>query len=218
MAQRLRMPIDDFKVSAGYKNPAYLKRFKYNHFGIDGFSVNKSIALYGIGNGTVKAAGLDGINGKTKGNGSGCGYVLVVVYDDCINNKTGERSDLTCTYMHLREKPKVKKGDKVTRKTLLGFYGDTGALVTGAHLHTQLDTDTKFPLYCTGLSSEGHAILKKGTVDSTVNPCDWLWLDEGQTITAPNSVYYASGEFLSIPRIPSIGSGRLNQNRVDVKV
>jgi murein DD-endopeptidase MepM/ murein hydrolase activator NlpD len=204
MVQRLRMPIDDFKATAGYKNPAYLKRFKFNHFGMDGVSVSKSLALYGLGNGIVKAAGLDGVNGKTRGAGSGCGYVLVVVYDNCINNKTGETGGITATYMHLREMPKVKKNDKVTKDTLLGFYGDTGENVTGAHLHIQFDTDTKYPLYCTGLASKGHALLKSGTVDSTVNPCDWLWRDEEQTVSAPASVYYANSEFLNIPKMPEI--------------
>lgn len=214
--QRLIMPIDDFKATAGYKNPAYLRKFKFNHYGIDGISVSKSLALYGLGNGIVKAAGLDGMNGKTKGTESGCGFVLVIIYNNCINNKTGEESDLTATYMHLREMPKVKKGDKVTRETLLGFYGDTGANVTGQHLHIQFDTDTKYPLYCTGLAKAGHNLLKAGTVDSTVNPCDWLWRKEGQTISAPASVYYSNSEFLQIPFLPSIGDAKINKKRVDL--
>lgn len=214
--QKLKMPIDDFKATAGYKNPAYLRKFKFNHYGIDGISVSKNFALYGLGNGTVMAAGLDGINGQKKGKNSGCGYVLVIVYDSCVNNKTNKISPITATYMHLREMPKVKKGDKVTTETLLGFYGDTGANVTGTHLHIQFDSDIKYPLYCTGLGIRGHSILKKGPVDSTLNPCDWLWKDKGQTISAPESVYYSSSEFAKIPFLPAIGEANINQKRVDM--
>ena len=49
-------------------------------------------------------------------------------------------------------------------------------MVFGAHLHLQIDTDTKYPQYCMGMGSSGHRILKHGLVDSTVNPMDILYL------------------------------------------
>lgn len=224
---KLRMPINDFKPTAGYKNAAYLNKFKVKHFGMDGISQSGKTALYGLGDGIVKASGLDGIDGKTTGEGSGCGYVLVIVYENC-ESRDGKTEDLAVTYMHLREMPKVKKGEKVTEKTLLGYYGKTGSMVTGAHLHIQMDTDTKYPLYCCGLSSKGHSILKRGTVDSTVNPCEYLWLDDGQTIKAPSSVWYSAKDFEGITYIPKDEKGGtgaqkmfnaryVNRNRDDVK-
>lgn len=196
------MPIEDFKPTAGYKNPRYYKEFGFNHFGVDAVSTKKNKELYALGTGTVVAAGLDGMDGKTTGKGSGCGYCVVIVYNKCINNNTGKAEDLVVTYMHLAKQPLVKAGQNVTTKTLLGYYGATGQYVTGEHLHIQIDTDTKWPLYCTGLSKEGHNLLKAGSVDSTVNPCEWFWKEAGQTITAPASVWYSNVEFLKIPDMP----------------
>lgn len=202
MAQRLRMPIDDFKPTAGYKNAKYKDQFRFEHFGLDGISVEGNRKLYGLGNGTVVVAGLDGINGQETGAQSGCGYVLIVIYDDCINNKTNEIASQTVTYFHLDSMPAVKKGDKVTKKTFLGNYGATGAYVTGAHLHIQFDRDTEYPLYCTGIGIRNHAVLKTGTVDSTEDPCDWLWLDKGQKITVLQSEWYSQKELKNIPLMP----------------
>lgn len=199
MAQKLRMPINDYKPTAGYKNAKYKKQFRFEHFGLDGISVKGNRKLYGLGNGTVVAAGLDGINGQETGAQSGCGYVLVIIYDDCINNKTNEIASQTVTYFHLDSMPAVKKGDKVTKKTFLGNYGATGAHVTGAHLHIQFDHDTEYPLYCTGIGVRNHAVLKTGTVDSTEDPCDWLWLDKGQKITVQNSDWHDKKQIESIP-------------------
>lgn len=196
--QKLILPINDFKPTAGYKNAKYLKYWGYNHYGIDCVSESKTRTLYGLGDGTVAAAGLDGLNGKTTGAGSGCGYCLVVIYKDCYNKKTKKTADVTVTYMHMAEMPKVKKGDRVTTKTLLGSYGNTGAATTGAHLHIQVDTDTRYPLYCTGISGKGHALLKKGTVDSTVNPIEVLNLGEGQTVKNTQSEWYNYYDFKAL--------------------
>lgn len=160
-------------------------------------------ALYGLGDGVVAAAGLDGLNGNTTGKNSGCGYCLVVIYKDCYNWKKKKSFDVTVTYMHLKSTPKVKKGDKVSPSTLLGYYGNTGANTTGPHLHIQFDTDTKFPLYCCGLSKKGHNLLKKGTVDSTVDPIEFFHIGKEQKITAPSSSWYDKNDFLKIPDMPN---------------
>ena len=99
--QKLILPIDEFKPTAGYKNAKYRKYWGYTHYGVDCVSATRNRALYALGNGVVKAAGLDGLNGKTTGKGSGCGYCLVIIYKDCYNHKTGEVMDLVCTYIHM---------------------------------------------------------------------------------------------------------------------
>lgn len=202
--QYLILPINDFKPTASYKNAKYQAEWGYTHYGVDCVSASKKTALYGLGNGEVIIAGLDGLNGKTTGTGSGCGYVLVVVYKDVYNHKTKKLIDVTVTYMHLDAMPKVKAGDKVTTETLLGYYGNTGANTTGAHLHIQVDTDTKYPLYCCGLSSKGHNILKKGTNDSTINPVDVFHLGEGQSVKVGISQWYNAREFKDIPKAPIV--------------
>lgn len=193
--QKLILPIDDFKPTAGYKNAKYRKYWGYTHYGVDCVSATKNRALYALGNGVVKAAGLDGMNGKTTGKGSGCGYCLVIVYKDCYNRRTQAAMDVVCTYMHMAGVPKVKAGDKVTTKTLLGYYGNTGAATTGAHLHIQFDSDTKYPMYCTGLSSKGHALLRRGSIDSTVDPCEMLYIGTGQKVIAGVSQWYNLYDF-----------------------
>lgn len=197
--QKLRLPIDDFKPTAGYKNTKYRRFWGYTHYGVDCVSAVKKRTLYGLGDGVVIAAGLDGLRGKTTGAGSGCGYCLVVIYKDCYNRKTGKSADVVCTYMHMAEMPKVKAGDKVTVKTLLGHYGNTGAATTGAHLHIQFDSDTRYPMYCTGLSSKGHALLRRGSVDSTIDPVYLLNIGKGQRIYAENSFWYDAYSFKFLP-------------------
>lgn len=202
--QRLILPIDDLKPTAGYKNAKYRSEWGYNHYGIDLVSSAKKRELRAIGDGVVALAGLDGLNGKTTGAGSGCGYCLVIIYKDCENNKTHKAADLTVTYMHLEAMPKVKAGQTVHKGDLLGNYGNTGAATTGAHLHVQMDTDTKYPAYCSGLSAAGHALLKKGTVDSTVNPVEYLFRGTNQKITVPASAWYNSADFVGISAVKPV--------------
>lgn len=215
--QKLKLPISDLSPTAGYKNEAYKKAWGYTHFGMDCISKSKKTELYGLGDGVVIAAGLDGLNKKTTGKGSGCGYVLVIRYDGVHNHKKKIRQNLICTYMHMKEIPKVKAGDKVTADTLLGYYGNTGANTTGSHLHMQLDTDVSYPLYCSGLSVLGHALLKAGTRDTTVDPTEVLHLGEGQTVHTTTSKWYNAEDFKMLPSLgeyPKIK--KITASRVEV--
>lgn len=197
MSQQLRLPINDAVLQAGYKNAQYKKEWGYNHFGADFTSGSRNVELYGLGEGRVIAAGLDG----TQGEKSGCGYVLVVQYDGCQSWKTGKTAALACTYMHMREQPLVSRGDRVTTETLLGHYGNTGGATSGAHLHIQFDTDVAFALCCAGLAAAGHAILKAGTVDSTVDPLTVLYKDKGQTLTGQSAGWWDAATLDAMPCI-----------------
>ena len=192
--QRLVLPINDMRLTASYKNAAYRQRFGFDHYGVDATSRSGNTALYGLGSGIVVAAGLDG----AKGEASGCGYVLVIKYPACVINGR-DAADLVCTYFHMREKPPVKTGDEVTTETLLGHYGNTGANTTGAHLHIQFDTDTDYPLWCSGISGKESLILKPGTVDSTVDPLDVLHIGPGQSLMSDVDPKYYAGENLDLP-------------------
>ena len=186
-AQQLVFPLKAPKITCGYKDPGYKVTYGFNHFGLDMFSAKGITKLYGLGNGTVIAAGWDGIGAVNglKAN-SGCGYVLIVQYDNVYNHVTKKTCNVICTMMHLKAMPLVKKGDKVTTSTLLGYYGATGAYVTGAHLHIQFDSDTKYPFNCMPIGNSGHKILRKGYSDSTVDPCELLHLEQG------DKIYYGS--------------------------
>ena len=182
-AQLLTLPIQRMAVTAGWKNAKYLARFGFAHYGIDAVSETGAREVYALGNGTVLAAGLDG----TAGDYSGLGWVTVIRYDKVYLPGTGEVRDLIATtFHHEAHSVKVKAGDKVVAGVVIAQYGNTGGTTQpdgspmGAHLHLQLDTDTAYPLYCSGISGKGSRLLKRGTADSTVNPYQALVVGEGQ--------------------------------------
>lgn len=199
--QRLVLPINNFKPTAGYKSKKYKANWGFSHFGVDCVGSDK---VYALGNGTVKLVGCDGKDGVTTGKYSGCGFVAIVVYEDCENNRTGKPADLTVTYMHLKKMPKVRAGQRVTKDTVIGYMGNTGANTTGKHLHFQMDSDTKYWQYCAGLKRRSYGVFKfagGGNVDSTVNPTEYLWIDYNQKITAKSSAWYDKAEFEKIPGV-----------------
>ncbi|MGN0629054.1 MAG: peptidoglycan DD-metalloendopeptidase family protein [Oscillospiraceae bacterium] len=200
--QKLILPITDAKLTCGYKNAYYYSIFKLHHYGIDITSVSGNTAIYGMGDGKVIAAGWDGISTNQTGAGSGCGYVVIIQYDNVWNHNKKSSCNVVCTLMHLKEQPKVKVGDAITTKTLIGNYGATGAYVDGPHLHIQFDTDTAHPFACMPMSASGHKILMRGTVDSTVEPCYLLHLGKGQLITPGKyEQQYDKSKILSMPTI-----------------
>lgn len=151
-----------------------------------------------MGNGKVIAAGLDGATTK-----DAQGYVCVVEYKDCYNHKLKRPIDVVVTYFHMEDAPKVKTGQTVTKDTLLGYYGATGRYVNGAHLHIQADTDTKYPLYCQGITKGTHKILKQGVSDSTLDICELLYIDKNQSIVIVKDAYYDLATIDSIPVMPN---------------
>ena len=184
-AQLLTLPIQRMAATAGWKNAKYLARFGFAHYGIDAVSETGAREVYALGNGTVLAAGLDG----TAGDYSGLGWVTVIRYDKVYLPGTGEVRDLIATtFHHEPHSVKVKVGDKVVAGMVIAQYGNTGGTTQpdgsrmGAHLHLQLDADTAYPLYCSGISGKGSRLLKRGTADSTVNPYQALVVGEGQRV------------------------------------
>lgn len=160
--QRLILPINSMRLTAGYKNVNYRKQFGYNHYGIDMTDKAKSDkTVWGSGIGEVTHCGWHPSGGN----------VVVVVYRDC-ELTNGQVRDLAVRYYHL-EKINVKVGQKITKDSRLGLYGNTGAS-SGAHLHIEIDTDVKYPNY-TPQTSKSNDVLKAGS-DSTINPVTALWV------------------------------------------
>lgn len=159
--QKLVFPIEKAKITAGYMAKMYKEKHGYNHYGVDMICVNdEDYTVYACGNGTVITAGND----------VGLGYITVIRYDNVVIG-TGTVSDvIATTFHHEAGSIKVKAGDKVNANTIIARYGKTGYGIEGEHLHIQFDTDVSNPLYCTGINGSGSIILKRGTVDSTINP------------------------------------------------
>lgn len=161
MAQKLILPINKMRVTAAYKNANYKRQFGYTHYGIDCTDKARTDkTIWGSGNGKITHCGWH----PTGGN------VVVAVYENC-ELPSGKIKDIAVRYFHL-EKILVSAGQKITKDTKLGLYGNTGSS-SGAHLHVEVDTDVKYPNY-TPQTSKSNAVLKSG-VDSTLNPVDVFW-------------------------------------------
>ena len=53
MPQKLTLPINTMKMTAGYLNKKYLSQFGYNHYGIDAVSTAANYQIQAIGTGAV---------------------------------------------------------------------------------------------------------------------------------------------------------------------
>lgn len=169
MAQKLIAPINRMRITAGYKNANYRNEFGYTHYGVDMTDKERSIlTVWGSGNGEVTHCGWHPSGGN----------VIVIVYKNC-ELPNGQVKDLAFRYFHL-DKIYVSAGQKVTKDTKIGLYGNTGAS-SGAHLHVEVDTDVKYPNY-TPQTSKSNDVLKSG-VDSTINPVEAFWIKT----TAPDN-------------------------------
>lgn len=174
MSQKLILPLRNCNVNAGYKTAAYQKNWGYPHYGIDLGEPDKNRTVYSPGNGTVIAAGMDGNSAKER-----MGNALVLLFPDvCLPD--GRVLSLACRMFHL-DKISVRAGQTVLRGEKLGIYGNTGANTSGPHLHLEFDSDTAYPQHAVGIRSSGK-IIKKGSVDSTLDPAKVWFLGEGQQL------------------------------------
>lgn len=180
MAQKLIQPINNTKLTASWKTDAYQQRFKSVHYGVDCVSTKGNTTVYASGVGTVLAAGTDSVLGN----------FVAVKYPDAENWKTGEKADLVIRYFHFQA-VRVKKGQAVTKDTVLGLYGATGRYVAGAHLHFEVDTDTKYVMYTptlTGNSSHFYGTRSGANGKTMTNPLEWIH----RKVTAPDNQTYTT--------------------------
>lgn len=179
MAQRLALPVNQMRITVGYKHPWYPKNPStkgLTHYGVDCTYINTSkTTLYGLGVGEVTHIGMDTLLG-------GC---VVVKYLNC-ECTDGKIRNLAVRYYHM-DSISVKKGQKVTLDTKLGHMGNKGKYSSGRHLHFEIDTDINYPQYTPTLKVSSN-IAKAGT-DSTINPTLALWIKrshpENQQVMSP---------------------------------
>ena len=138
MSQKLILPLNKCKVTAGYKNQLYLNAFKYNHYGID---YADGQAIIASGNGTVIATGYDNVLGN----------IIVARYNAC-ELPSGAVKDLIIRYCHLSV-TNVKTGTVLTQGLSMGTTGQTPiGKINGVHLHVEVDTDINYPMYTPTIS------------------------------------------------------------------
>lgn len=165
MSQKLILPINKCRITAGYKNANYTREFGYTHYGVDMTDKNKKdYTVYASGKGIVHQCGWHQSGGN----------VVVIIYRDC-QLPSGRTCDIVLRYFHLKT-IKVTKGQKVTKDTVIGLYGNTGAS-SGAHLHLEVDTDVNYPIYTPQVSAKNNNdVLRKGVASTLLNPIDALWV------------------------------------------
>lgn len=200
--QKLILPIDNAKVTAGYMSAKYRKTFGVEHYGIDYISLDADRRILSPGRGIVVLAGQDGPTVADR-----CGLCLVIIFPDVMDVDGGATRGVACRMFHLSDIA-VSAGEFVQQGQLLGHYGKTGAMVTGEHLHLEFDYDIAFPQYSYGVSSAGF-IIKPGSVQSSIPPHKVLHLAEGQKLSADKKSI--SGGWLSEDELKLVSTFRTEQ-------
>lgn len=165
---------------AGYLNENYKKEFGWTHYGLDMTDKNrKDYTVWGSGVGEITHCGWH----KTGGN------VIVAVYKNC-ELTDGTVRDIAIRYYHL-DKINVKVGQKITKDSRLGLYGNTGSS-SGSHLHIEADYDVKYPNYTPQVGkANNNDVLRSGTASTLLHPNKVLWVKtsapDNQSVT--NSGY-----------------------------
>ena len=197
MAQRLMLPFQRPVLSAGYKHPHYRSYYGYAHYGWDMGCDEPGYAVLSPGAGRVVAAGMDG--SSLHGAGAGLGNCIVLILQE-VQCPDGSIRDIACRMFHLAS-VNVRAGQTVQRGDKLGEYGDTGAGRWGKHLHIEFDTDTRYPAYAVGVAGSGK-IIKRGTVDSTLDPAALFCRKNGQAVRgcpANDGRAWYTGQDLALP-------------------
>lgn len=178
--QKLILPINAAKLTASMKTDSYRRRFGFEHYGVDMVCTSGSRTLYASGNGKVVAAGRDRVVGN----------VVAVCYPNALHRPTGKAMDVVFRYYHL-ETILVKEGERVTKDTRLGVYGNTGSLKMALHL--EADTDVAHPLYSPTVGSSDFLRGRtQGANDKTLSsPVEWL---HRKTSAPDNQTYATAGD------------------------
>lgn len=163
------MPLNNARITAGYKNAAYEKAMKFKHYGIDMADLKRAdTSVYAPFKMKIVKAGNDNVMGIT----------LIGVSVNPIDIHHGPKkgfSRLVVRMAHLA-KVHVKEGDVVSPEDKkIADYGMTGVHGNSPHLHVELDTDINYAVYSPTLARSSN-IWKAGT-DSTVNPMDVFKVD-----------------------------------------
>lgn len=170
------MPINNARITAGYLNEAYRKKFGFAHYGTDFVQqMGSDRNIYAPFPMKILAAGRDRLMGN------------VIVAEslepiDIHNGKFKGERKLIVRMAHLAS-INVKKGEVVKPEDKsIGRYGNTSGIVRGmaAHLHIEFDVDTKYPFHTPTLAGDGNiwkAGVRAPSKLTTVNPMDVLKID-----------------------------------------
>ena len=194
MAEKALLPINKTRLTAGYLNANYRKKFGFTHYGTDMVSTTSSRLVYAPFKMKILKFGYDRYMGN----------VIVAVSTDKIDIHAGKfkgERKLVVRMAHLASfHEDLKVGAIVSPEDPhIAVYGNTSGIVKnmGAHLHVELDTDTKYPHHSPTLAGSGN-IWKAGERDSkklsTVNPMDVFKLDDDADVGYAQTLSYKAGD------------------------
>ena len=113
----LKTPIDGARISSPFGRRTHpILGYTREHKGID-FAAPTGTPVYSAGDGVIEFAGVK----------SGYGKFVTVKHNN----------DLKTNYAHLNNFGKIKKGQKVKQREIVGYVGSTG-MATGPHLHFEM--------------------------------------------------------------------------------
>ena len=152
--QNLIMPVDEMKITCGYKVPNYLSLEIGTHYGVDYRDLNLGTSndnyisdnIIASGEGYIYRSGWD----------NNAGYFACIVYPNAYikTSSSGTRhyQDITVRYWHMNSLSIPTVSDyntpvRIHKYDPIGTMGKEGKKVTGIHVHIECDTSTLSSLY-----------------------------------------------------------------------
>ena len=149
-AQLLLFPMKDGLITAGYRNPTYLEKNNFTHYGTDLTSADG-------GKAEILASG-SGIVLGTEFCDNSLGHIVVIRYDNVFLPQTGEIISLIARYYHMTGL-EVSKGDVLHTGQVIGAINDKHRWYN--HIHIEFDTDLEYPFNTPQVAEATSALLNR---------------------------------------------------------
>lgn len=209
--QRLIMPINQSRITVGYKSnaPAYHEQAIKNgfsdpvHYAVDMVGTPRS--FYASGDGTV-------VGYSTTDAGS-LGKWLAVRYNNVIDIHGNNIGDVVFRYCHLDDIYKTSGEVHVDDASPMARYGSTGTGASSPHLHMEVDTDVEHPNKTPSLSGNSNGLVSGKNNDTTIDPFEIFYrkisIPEEQTVTPSQSYCDISNCTVCATQYPQYENGRV---------
>ena len=191
--QNLIFPVNNARITAGYKVSKYETLGYGRHYGTDYVDADH---IGEIGNRNIIASGLGKI--YRSGWDRNVGYFACIVHPDALIMENGRRTkkDVAVRYWHMKslDIPTVTDTTnpvEISKNEVIGTMGQEGKVANGIHLHVECDTDvTPEYTYWTPTHFASPHIFQNGT-DTTISPGAVFQVGSNQRVGI-NSEYLGS--------------------------
>lgn len=191
--QNLIFPVNNARITAGYKVSKYETLGYGRHYGTDYVDADH---IGEIGNRNIIVSGLGKI--YRSGWDRNVGYFACIVYPDALIIENGRRTkkDVAVRYWHMKslDIPTVTDTTnpvEISKNEVIGTMGQEGKVANGIHLHVECDTDvTPEYTYWTPTHFASPHIFQNGT-DTTISPGAVFQVGSNQRVGI-NSEYLGS--------------------------